>query len=113
MSLALMCNFIVVMSLTQEKGKCCEASIWSKVQSFFMQVSCWLVKTSYEPNTKNLPFTLPGQKNKECRLALEYLGKAGPRKIVLRLLKNKSMVKDSLKTKGRKDSFNFFIKYGF
>lgn len=73
MSSALMCNFIVIMSLTQERGKG-EAATWSMVLSFFVQVSCWLVKTSYEPNTEDLPSALPGQKNKEC-----IIGLGGPR----------------------------------
>lgn len=66
----LMCNFIVVVSLTQEKGKGYEEFVRNKMLSFFMQVSCWLMKTSYEPDTENLPSTLPGQKNKECSIGL-------------------------------------------
>lgn len=64
----------------------------------------WILKISHPP--------CPGRRIKRAALTLEELGKAELRKIVLRLLGNKSTVRDSLKINGRKDSLNFFIKYG-
>lgn len=81
-----------------------------KVLGFLMQVSHWLGKTLPEPDSQNPPSACQGRIIKNASLTWEEEGKVGFRKIVL--LKDKSVVRNCLKINGRKDPFNFSIKYG-
>lgn len=98
-----------VLSVFLCSGKGWEAFVWDRVPGFLMQVSCWLGKTLPEPNSQNPPSPCQGRRIKNAALTWEEEGKVGFRKIVL--LKNKSVVGDSLKINGRKDYFSFSMKY--
>lgn len=99
-----------VLSVFLCSGKYWEAFVWDKVPGFLMQVSRCLGKTLHEPDSQNPPSPWQGRRIKNAALTLEEEGKVGFRKIVL--LRKKSVVRDSLKINGRKDSFNFSMKYG-
>jgi len=84
--------------------------VWDEVPGFLMQVSRWSGKTLPEVDSQNPPSLCQGRILKNATLTWEEEEKVGFRKIVL--LKNKSVVRDSLKINVRKVSFNFSMKYG-
>lgn len=89
-------------------GKGLEAFVWDRVPGFLMQVSCWLRKTLYKPDSQNPPSPCQGRRIKDAALTWEEEGKVEFRKNSV-LLKNKSIMRFS-ENKWQKGFFQFLYE---